>query len=181
LEELAESPAGGPGRFRVDETVAAEIFYRQANRMIAFVGLRYCASLRLAGTPTGFVRTLVRLAPQILNSRLDDALALLGVELNDDPRTYRFDEPAHLELGVIDHWTTAGSLVIWRANTPKPTTTQLVGLAGRNKNLRRNPLNHVALEFAFGKPAHWLGVQVSDADGESFVLNVGRLARLVAL
>lgn len=165
----------------VDETVAAEIFYRLASGRLAFAGIPYSTGLRRVTSPTEFVNLFIGLAGQLLASRLDEAVAMLGRELNSDSRTYAFDEPEHLELGVIDYWKSVGSVVIWRRNAAEPVPKQVTDISIHNEALLRNRLNHIAVEFAYRHPAHWLGVQVSDAQDGGFELNMVHLQQLVEL
>jgi hypothetical protein len=164
----------------IDETVAAEIFYELDGGGIAFSGFRFSPNLSQVNSPESFIHEITQswLTGQIKHLQLAGALFSLGRRLNGSGNTYMTTAPEHCELGVIDNWQSLGSAWL-PIDGQTPPDDDLSELLQTNQNLIRNRKNHIALEFAWLDPHHWLGIQVSDKVGDEFVLNIERLQQLM--
>jgi len=74
--------------------------------------------------------------------------------------------PDFLELGIADHWKSAGSAKLWRKSFKESWDSQV--MTQLQLHLVSNTRNYIALETAFQTPfEHWLGLEVSEEQEQS--------------
>jgi hypothetical protein len=164
----------------IDSSVAGEVFYALSDGRRAFLGLRYAKSLHLATTPEAFLRDFLTVLQGASQRPFQDTVKLLGTALDGNPQTYAEQALNKLELGVVDFWKSAGSLVIWNEGQSLPDEQAISKKLVGHQPLITNQKNHIALELAGDNPEFWLGVQVSTKQTDTYQLNQTLLQELIS-
>jgi len=162
-----------------DPSVAVEIFYTLSDGRTALIGVRYSPVMHAVSSPKEFVATFHDLLAVVPSTSIRDMCARLSEAFDGDPDAYFAGKPAYAEVGVIDSWKSLRPMVVRNQGDAPTTEAALRARLSDNEALLANPVNHVAVEFAFNDPQHWIAIQASEQTNGAYATDVAQLTQLV--
>jgi hypothetical protein len=150
----------------IDKEAVLEFFFELSNQRSIFVGFKYNLELANVHDAKEFVRQLYGLA---------------GIVLNGDPATFIHRKVDRAVEFVLDYWTVVGVKRLWK-NGEKPIDSKgILRKIESNQQLVKTKKNPLVLEIDYGAPGLWIGIEVSEKNGETYRLETDFVLALLEI
>lgn len=162
------------------EGIAFEVFFKTDDGYNLILGIRFTEGL-VPATPREFLMASFQSIWSMNKPTFASMITDLSKKLTGDPKSLFGIDPTGVELGVINWWKSMGSIEIWKGSESKNINKNVLKeKLEKNSHLLKNNNNYVAMEFNYRvAPHYWIGIQVSDKQDDTWVLNENHLEVLL--
>ncbi len=164
---------------KIDKEAVLEFFFEVSNHRSLFLGFKYSPELAKVNDPKEFVSQLYSLAATVKTPT--QLLLQAGNVLNGNPSTFINRKVDRAVEFVLDYWTVVGVKRLWK-NGEKPIDSKgILRKIESNHQLLKTTKNPLVLEIDYGAPGLWIGIEVSEKNGETYSLQTDFVLALLEL